>query len=433
MAKVKKRPYYKLESSMIPFTRSKWKCYLGSRGCVPISSPQKISFARPAPGTEFLSHHSKIIKSDSEPAQTAPAAIEPGLLPKQEKSPSSNNLQQDTPKIETEYHEKLPIFDLQDVCAAMENIGWPVSAKLARRWFRSPKHIWDDNLNSIQPIDDSTVDFNWALKFGTVRDKCNELLSEWIYNQNAIKVLEKKLKPIFYDDFQNALPLVFNTTKYIQELRSFHINWHFQRIVISDFDTTESAYSMTDLTGSLGNFIIYAAIGHVTVGGDKYYKYDNKENTKTYCIDAKASITHVYVYLKDNYSFNDKTKSKTQYLGHWNKKGFVITTGALISEFIDGTMIKTKMNNSPQYRASIDWDYLMNEAMKDPIDIRKGVISAIRPDDVFYPVYNKTYNDWREHHNRGGDFMIYSKPKYMKLKKPIELPLGTICRLPEKM
>ncbi|WP_260428910.1 DUF6402 family protein [Burkholderia cepacia] len=48
-------------------------------------------------------------------------------------------------------------------------------------------------------------------------------------------------------------------------------------------------------------------------------------------------------------------------------------------------------------------------------------------------MYNKSYSEWREKHNRGGDFMIYSKPQLLKLKKPIQLKLETICRPPESM
>ncbi|WP_244097120.1 DUF6402 family protein [Burkholderia ambifaria] len=31
-------------------------------------------------------------------------------------------------------------------------------------------------------------------------------------------------------------------------------------------------------------------------------------------------------------------------------------------------------------------------------------------------------------HNRGGDFMVYSRPKLIKLDKPITLKFDTVCR-----
>ncbi len=91
--------------------------------------------------------------------------------------------------------------------------------------------------------------------------------------------------------------------------------------------------TLTDLTGSLAKFSIYVAIGNVLVSGDKYFKYDGKAGTKTYCLDPKVQITHVYVYIKDNYSFLDKKDSKkSQYLGHWNKTGAIVTNGGLIDK-----------------------------------------------------------------------------------------------------
>jgi hypothetical protein len=186
------------------------------------------------------------------------------------------------------------------------------------------------------------------------------------------------------------------------------------------------------ITGSLGDFSICAAIGNVIVSGDKYFKYDNKESTKTYCFDPKVKITHVYLYIKDNYSFNDKANlKKSQYLGHWNKDGFILTNGGAISHLIDGKYIHSDLGNSPN---SLNWkNYLINSGLDKPVDARRGMVRKFREQDVYFPIYNKSYNEWREKHNRGGDFMIYSKPKYMKLKKPIEFSLETLCRPPEKM
>ncbi|WP_252433887.1 DUF6402 family protein [Burkholderia multivorans] len=48
--------------------------------------------------------------------------------------------------------------------------------------------------------------------------------------------------------------------------------------------------------------------------------------------------------------------------------------------------------------------------------------------DVYWPVHNKTYRDWRAAHNRGGDFMVYTKPRLIKLDKPIVLKIDTVCR-----
>ncbi len=81
----------------------------------------------------------------------------------------------------------------------------------------------------------------------------------------------------------------------------------------------------------------------------------------------------------------------------------------------------------------INWDYLPGNPIDKPIDKRTGFFSKLLVKNVYYPVYNKSYNEWREKHNRGGDFMIYSKPQLFKLKKPIQMKLEQICRPSEPM
>ena len=56
------------------------------------------------------------------------------------------------------------------------------------------------------------------------------------------------------------------------------------------------------LTGSLGSFNFYAAIGNAT-----------------FDLDARhATVTSIVVYVKDNYTFTDDTGKPSQYLGHWS-------------------------------------------------------------------------------------------------------------------
>ena len=146
-------------------------------------------------------------------------------------------------------------------------------------------------------------------------------------------------------------------------------------------------------------------------------------------------ITHVYVYIKDNYSFNDKGSFTSQYLGHWNKSGLIVTKGTYISQFF-GANIRSARDNSPELKDTQS-EYLIDKGLDKPVDARRSMFRKLREQDVYFPIYNKSYNksynQWREKHKRGGDFMIYSKPKYMKLKKPIEISLETLCRPSEKM
>ncbi|WP_321867479.1 DUF6402 family protein [Burkholderia cenocepacia] len=188
------------------------------------------------------------------------------------------------------------------------------------------------------------------------------------------------------------------------------------------------------MTAALANFNIYAAIGRAEFSGDRYYKYDNHEKTKSYCTDLTASITHIYAYIKDSYSFNDgKPPSSSQYLGHWNKNGMIITNGGRLRELLYRSGVNSNLGDALEVESSIKWKYLLDDFLDKPIDTRKGLFKKFRACDVHYPVFNKTYNDWRLKHNRGEDFVIYSRLRYLKLKNPIKLSLGEICRSPEKI
>ncbi|VWB12108.1 hypothetical protein BPS26883_00403 [Burkholderia pseudomultivorans] len=315
----------------------------------------------------------------------------------------------------------------------MDKIGWPVAAKIARKWFASPKHIYNDDPNSVQPIDDTTVTLKWALGFGSVQKRYDELISKKIYSPAAAKEAKKKitrhLKSIFID--QGSINLSFDTSAFVGDERQFHIDWQFQ---FQDIPTsaTLDGLALTDLTAALGNFNLYAAVGQVDVSAERYFQYDKEKQTKAYCIDPVATITHIYVYLKDNYSFNDKGDGNSQYLGHWNKKDMILSYRAAVSDLIDGKKVHTQMGSSEITETTINWPYLPGDPIDKPVDKRPG-FGKLLEKNVYYPVYNKTYNEWREKHNRGGDFMIYSKPLLLKLRNPISIKLDTICRAPEPM
>ncbi|AMB88385.1 hypothetical protein AWM79_22230 [Pseudomonas agarici] len=424
--------------SGLPFTTSTWKCYVGSAGCVPINTPQTISYERLAPGEAPPPRPtvSTLIAEQIKPQQVeaAPQKQLAAQTAKQQQKESKPPPALKPQELEAEDHERLPEFDLQDIPGAMEKIGWPISAKVAREWFASPKHIYNDQPNAVHPIDHNTVTLKWALNFGSVRRRFDELLSEKIYSPKAIEGAKKKIteqiRKIFID--QKSMNLSFGTAQYIGDIRQFHIDWQFQ---FQDIPTsaTLDGLLLTDLTGTLGNFNIYTAIGHVKISTEKYFKYDGQNRTKSYCIDSTATITHIYAYLKDNYSFNDKNNSNSQYLGHWNKKDMILSYFAVISDLVDGNKINTKMGSSKITEMGINWDYLPGNPIDKPIDKRTGFFSKLLVKNVYYPVYNKSYNEWREKHNRGGDFMIYSKPQLFKLKKPIQMKLEQICRPSEPM
>ncbi|WP_230956964.1 DUF6402 family protein [Burkholderia cepacia] len=369
---------------------------------------------------------------ESKPAKPeALKAPDPATMP----PPTQASPRKSSEPADAEDCEHPPPLDLLDVPEAMKRMKWPVAARLARRWFSGPKHVWDNSFKTDQPFDNATVTLDWALKFGKVKKRYDELISKNIYNENARARLRDMLRHVVKEKFASSVAFDFQTVGDKGNLVEFCRKWQFQLVNVSSFDTTGGLpYAPTDLTAALANFNIYAAIGRAEFSGDRYYKYDNHEKTKSCCIDLTASITHIYAYIKDSYSFNDeKSPSISQYLGHWNKNGMVITNGGRIRELLYRGGVNSNLGNSIEVESKIKWKYLIDDFLDKPIDTRKGLVKKFRSCDVYYPFFNKTYNDWRIKHNRGEDFVIYSELRYLKLTNPIKLSLGEICRSPEKI
>ncbi|MCA7888877.1 DUF6402 family protein [Burkholderia contaminans] len=411
MPVVRKVPYYQMEPGLL-YSGKQWKCYAGVVGCVPIDTQQKISFARLAPNEPPPPPPPKAAAPVASQTQPAPASGKPPARP------------QPSDKQDAEQADKLPEFDLQDIPKAMDKMGWPISAKLAREWLASPMHVYNDKLNSVQPIDDTTVTLDWALRFRGASERFNQLIRQAIYTANAAESAKNTLAPVIERSFSagqmNASGIVIDTAPFLIDPLQFHIAWRFQYQSVSSVDTLDGTV-LTDLTGALANFNFYAAIGKASVTGERYYKYEGKN--KIFCLEPVAQITHIYVYIKDSYSFNDDSPSKSQYLGHWNKNGMVLSYVAAANDFF-------KSSNLNVGNSTIEeWRYLPEgEEVNKPIDKRTSLFRKFLAKDVYWPVHNKTYRDWRSAHNRGGDFMVYSKPRLIKLDKPIILKIDTVCR-----
>ena len=341
MADVKKLPYYKPKKGLFG---SELREYKGPQGCVPLDTQRSVSIDRLAPGEKPPPPPPKAISKPSN-APKPPAAPQP--------PPQTDQARTKGPptQAESEVCENPPPFDLQDVPIAMDNLGWKVSARLARIWFAGAAHTYNDDPTSPQPMSNDDVTLDWVLKFGNVRKKYEKLLASDIYSERSIRtasdITKSFVKKLFFD--RNST-FNFNTTSFTGNLQKFHNDWQFQLSKIGNFDTLENL-SPTDLTGALANFNIYAAIGNVEISSEKYFKYE--KSSTFYCLSATGKITHIYVYVKDNYSFNGK-----QYLGHWNKHGVIIATGSLLTG-----------SNLPKREFDID---VWSKNIKKPVDTRRS-------------------------------------------------------------
>ncbi|WP_175716352.1 DUF6402 family protein [Burkholderia anthina] len=401
MADVRKMPYYKPQKGLFG---SELKEYKGVQGCVPLDTQKSVSFDRPAPGAKPPPAPPEPVSRAPKTTPPPPQRAVPRPLPKADPAIAKESPRQP----ESEVCESPPPFDLQDVPVAMNNLGWKVSARLARIWFAGAAHTYNDDPTSPQPLNDDNITLDWTLKFASIRRKFEHLLANGIYSRRSVETATDIIRPFVTNLFlERSSTLNFNTSRLTRDLLKFHNDWQFQLLPIRNWETLEN-FAPTDLTGALANFNIYVAIGNVEIYNEKYFKYEKSGNS--YCINASGKITHIYAYVKDNYSFNGK-----QYLGHWNRHGVIIAPGSLLAG-----------SSSPKRDSDID---IWSKSISKPVDTRRGLFGKFRKSDIYFPVYNADYVRWREKHQRGKDFMIYSRPVYLKLKKPIEINLGEICRL----
>jgi len=124
---------------------------------------------------------------------------------------------------------------------------------------------------------------------------------------------------------------------------------------------------MDDLYGTLGTFSFYAAIDS--------YTYFRLRPGRT-----RLTIYGVSIYMRDAFTFLDRTRG-TQYLGHWNKTGFILVPAAIAVGEIS---------------ASDRFNFVAQ---------RNDTASE---NNIYYPVRNKDYREWQLKHRQGGDLILYS-------------------------
>jgi hypothetical protein len=161
MADVKKVPYYKPQKGLFGLELKEFK---GDQGCIPLDTQQGVSIDRLAPGEKPPPPKPLVEPAKAQKQVEAPR-------PKQPPNADQSKTKEPPKQLEAEVCENPPIFDLQDVPIAMDNLGWKVSAKLARMWFAGSAHTYDNNPKSVQPINDSDVTLEWALKFSSTKKK----------------------------------------------------------------------------------------------------------------------------------------------------------------------------------------------------------------------------------------------------------------------
>jgi hypothetical protein len=325
-----------------------------------------------------------------------------------------------------------PPFDMLDLPEGMKAMGFKYAAHCANKWFNGKAHVIEEeqkgNPAVIQPaefVDKDTFNLDWILKFGDVRARYKHLLAikpddvENVYNNNARQELVKLLRQFMSQHnyfYSGTLDTLADCGKDPQVL---HQRFQFQHVRVTNFDVLGGyTTAMNDLAASLANFNFYAAIATAKISTQQYMRYGEKWWS---CTKTTVEITHIYVYAKDIYSFNDKTNI-SQYLGHWNRQGVIIALDAGFAE-------QSSKLLSPKYRyelGNVPQTYLppLPAHLDKPVDVK----SSLRKADVFYPVRNRHFRRWREIKGRGADFLIFSNMERIKLPKPIVVELDEVCK-----
>ncbi len=325
-----------------------------------------------------------------------------------------------------------PPFDMLDIPVGMKHMGFKYASYLVQRWFNGRAHIAPVDRGAIFPkefIDTGSLKLSWVLGFGEVRQRYEHLLannlattaSENIFNQKARENLTRKFQQFMVQQRHQFSGVLDTLTTCAGDLQVLHQQFQFQLANISLADVLgRPTMMMNDLAASLANFGLFAAVATAKISNARYSRYDIEPWRK--CSHARVEITHIYVYAKDSYSFNDNFGSGiSQYLGHWNRHGVIIAANAALAELFSKV-------TSPQYHyESGNEPRMYLPPVPQHLDMPVDSGNRWRESEVFYPVRNQHFQSWRELKKRGGDFLIYSNLERVKLAEPIKLDLGEAC------
>ncbi|WP_421095513.1 DUF6402 family protein [Ralstonia mannitolilytica] len=293
-------------------------------------------------------------------------------------------------------------FDIQQIPDAMERIGCPMAAKLQRKWFAGElNYITSDKGEKLglnqdgkqfppSMIDTTMFKMDWILKFERAKEKYDELVRRRIFSENAKKTLVSKVVK------SEPSPYIVDVWDLCgRDMQKLHNHWQYQFI---DVDANggeqfamlfrgvqwKSGRFMDDLYGALGAFAFYLALGRYRY--TTYVTYERRQR-------GRLEIHEVFAYMRDIFTFYDRpSDGGSQYLGHWNKGGFIVVPAA----FAAGRITKSRWARFPVAK---------NGALQDWT--------------VYYPVSNDDYRNWQIEHKQGEDLILYSDMRKIYFHRPI--------------
>lgn len=286
----------------------------------------------------------------------------------------------------------IPPFDIQDIPGAMRKLRMPMGALLMERWFKgelnySPTdqdEVVGINQNGVPypstMIDTTSITMKWVLEFRRAKNGFDTLAeSRMLETKRAREILTLALAP-----YKKTHESIHPWEESMGDIHEFHKKFQFQyidvnaswseRIAVQLIEEIGNGGIPDDLTGALGSFNFYAAIGKA--------HFNRQTGTVT--------VTQVGIYVKDHYTFVTKPGKASQYLGHWNKTHIAILH---------------------RHAAAMALDLQLSDT---PVEIDKN---------IFYPVHNRDFTAWQQKYGRGGDFILYSDVVWVTLYRPIVIAL----------
>lgn len=273
------------------------------------------------------------------------------------------------------------LFKITDIPAAMDKMGWQVSAKLMRHWFQGkPWNTASGGMSELvkshkqlpptEYVEETIVTYQWLMGFSKAALTRDVLRANW-NNPKATELIRANLLQKFGQYSSGCFPLSFNG----QASKAEAFGYANTRAVT--FDTIGD--ELNDLRGALANFNMRVIVeGVVNVYPDK--------------LDFIAE--RIGFYVEDAYDFNDEGLF-SQPLGYWNFDG-----------------IANSVSDGVSHNAKLEYEKA------------KAVITSIVTDDDseqrfkdleskrYFLVTNNDFVKYRTLHKKGGDFVVYSDIGY---------------------
>ncbi|WP_237181754.1 DUF6402 family protein [Paraburkholderia tropica] len=283
-------------------------------------------------------------------------------------------------------------FEVTEIPGAMSKMGWHKSAALLRKWFayapknqamnsfQKPHGINRDGKTGVYPadrFDKETIKLDWVLSYPRTQSGFKNLQNSNYLSTNTRESLVSGVYPYRHRQRINTLDLVGGN------IHALHNNFQFQYVKVDTSALDKAAQFFgamlrhgkpDDLAGALGGFAMYAAIAEATF-------------TPLFIGGIEVSITKVAIYVKNPYSFfDDPGEGGPQYLGHWNKDGICLVPEGFVAQ-------------------KANWGSWSNY--------------IIRPEGphgrTFWPVHNSDFRRWQDAHNAGGDMVLFSDCRVVKI------------------